>query len=220
MIKKTLLDANPDIAAEWHPTKNGSLTPEYVPFRSHKKVWWKCKKGHEWEAYISNRTRWDGCPYCVGRLPIVGETDLLTTHPQLAAEWHPTKNGFGPDTVSAGSHKKVWWICSRGHEWNTTVNSRTATPLGCPYCANKKLLKGFNDFATRYPEIAKEWHPTKNAPLLPSAFILTQHKAWWICSSCGHEWLAYIKNRAKGSGCPACANKRKGRNTQLMEKCK
>jgi len=56
--KKSLLKTNPDIAAEWHPTKNGDLTPEQVVAGSNKKAWWKCPKGpdHEWLAMLSSRT--------------------------------------------------------------------------------------------------------------------------------------------------------------------
>ena len=43
---------NPQLATEWHPTKNSKLTPDKVTPGSGKKVWWQCKKGHEWEAAI------------------------------------------------------------------------------------------------------------------------------------------------------------------------
>lgn len=201
----------PDVAAEWHPTKNGAFTPDTVLAYSSFDAAWLGKCGHEWSAKITNRTKGAGCPYCNNARVLKGFNDLCTTHPALAAEWHPTKNDVAPDSVTAGSHKKVTWCCEKGHEWVTTVNARIMNNSGCPYCSNKKLLKGYNDFATRFPDIAKEWHPTKNGDLLPSDFVLSQDKAWWICSSCGHEWLAYVKNRVKGSSCPVCANKRKGR---------
>jgi hypothetical protein len=58
---------NPSLAKEWHPTKNGTLTPQDVAPKSHKRVWWICEKGHEWESAVAIRSRSRGCPYCVGR---------------------------------------------------------------------------------------------------------------------------------------------------------
>lgn len=201
----------PAAASEWHPTKNGDLTPDNVLAYSTQEAFWLGKCGHEWSAKIVNRTKGSECPYCNNTLVLKGFNDLCTTHPALAIEWHPTKNDVTTDTVTAGSHKRITWVCEKGHEWETSVNARVARNSGCPYCANKKLLKGYNDFATRFPDIAKEWHPTKNAPLQPSDLLIGMDKIWWKCSTCGHEWDALPKNRIKGSGCPACANKRKGR---------
>lgn len=98
----------PDIAKEWHPTMNGDLLPEMIAGKSSKKVWWQCSKGHEWDAIISNRTRLGrGCPYCTGQRVLVGETDLASVNPELAKEWHPTKNvPLTPQDVTYGSKKR------------------------------------------------------------------------------------------------------------------
>lgn len=144
------------------------------------------------------------------------ENNLTITHPELAEEWHPNKNGFGPDCVTKGSHRMIVWLGKCGHEWSATVNSRTYQGNGCPYCGNRKLLEGFNDFTTRFPELAKEWHPTKNKPLDPSTILHRREAIWWKCSVCGYEWSAIIGNRIYGRGCPACANKRKGNRTPRL----
>ncbi|MBQ03731.1 hypothetical protein CL673_03350 [Candidatus Bathyarchaeota archaeon] len=60
----SLADRNPELAKEWHPIKNGDLTPAQVTPGSGKKVWWRCSRGHEWEAMVKSRTRGTGCPYC------------------------------------------------------------------------------------------------------------------------------------------------------------
>lgn len=201
---ESFASAFPDLALEWHPTKNGTRTPDSVAVYSSFSAWWLGKCSHEWQTAVYNRSRGSRCPYCSNDKVLAGFNDLQTTHPDLVLEWHPTKNAFGPDSVTAGSKKKVMWQCKNGHEWQTTVLSRTTGKSGCPYCANKKLLRGFNDFATRYPALALEWHPTKNLPLTPSDFITSADKAWWKCSVCGHEWAALPKNRAHGHGCPIC----------------
>ncbi|WP_418608199.1 zinc-ribbon domain-containing protein [Georgenia sp. SUBG003] len=68
--------------------------------------------------------------------------------------------------VTAGSGRKAYWQCPREHAFEAVIVKRVSGS-GCPICANRKVLAGFNDLATRHPEIAADWHPTKNAPLAP-----------------------------------------------------
>lgn len=123
-------------------------------------------------------------------------------------EWDFEKNsrlGYSPDSFSYGSSKKVWWKCNRGHEWEAVVSSRSRG-CGCPYCSNRKVLKGFNDFATTFPDLAQEWHPSKNEGLQPTEFTYGSGKmVWWLCKN-GHEYQASIHNRTRGTGCPKCAS--------------
>ena len=202
-----LATVNSELAAEWHPTKNGNLTPDMVMKGSEKKVWWQCKQGHEWQATIASRSNGAGCPYCSRRNVIKGVNDLATVNPELAAEWHPTKNGeLTPDMVTAGSSKKVWWRCKRGHEWLATIASRS-NGAGCPYCSRRNVIKGVNDLATVNPELAAEWHPTKNGELTPDMVTAgSSKKVWWQCEQ-GHEWLAKINHRSSGVGCPYCSGR-------------
>ena len=123
---------------QWHSTKNETLTPQEVSKGSRKKIWWQCEKGHEWEAMIYSRTAGSGCPYCRGKYPILGKTDLATTHPQLANEWHPNKNHpLTPHQVSSGSNKRVWWQCEKGHEWEALIPNRAVRGDGCVLCKKK-----------------------------------------------------------------------------------
>lgn len=133
---------NMHLLKEWDYEKNGDLKPESVSFRSAKKISWKCSHGHEWKALVCNRTRARGCPYCANKIVAKGENDLQTLFPDIAKEWHPTKNGeLTPSDVVAGSDKKVWWKCSEGHEWEATICNRTVNGTGCLQCFRKRLVK-------------------------------------------------------------------------------
>lgn len=130
----------PDIAAQWHPTKNGTLKPEGVTACSNRRIWWRCEKGHEWRTLVAHRTAiGTGCPYCAGFRVLTGFNDLATLEPDIAAQWHPELNGeLTAQMVMPGSHKKVWWQCAEGHVWNAVVYSRTGPrKCGCPVCAGK-----------------------------------------------------------------------------------
>ena len=135
----SLADRYPDIAAQWHPTKNGAVQPSEVTCSTRKMFWWKCVEGHEWDAPVVERTRSKGCPICSGKRIVPGINDLATKMPALAKQWHPTKNGeLKPSDVTVGSGKKVWWQCEMcGNEWAAVIGNRSKGS-GCPRCAHKK----------------------------------------------------------------------------------
>ncbi len=137
---KKFLSEYPELIKEWHPTKNEELKPEEINY-GNIVVWWLCPKGHEYDSIISGRTRKGqsrGCPYCSGRR-VSDDNNLKSLFPKIADEWHPDKNGdLKPDEVTYGSGKKVWWLCSKGHSFENTINHRTSRKTsGCPHCYRK-----------------------------------------------------------------------------------
>ena len=91
---------------------------------THRTVWWMCDKGHEWQAQVKSRVNGSGCPICANRIVVSGVNDLASQYPELARQWHPTKNGdLTPDQVSPGTRRKVWWICDKGHKYRSSVSS-------------------------------------------------------------------------------------------------
>ena len=283
----------PSIAKEWHPTKNGNITPEMVSRGSNKRFWWKCQLcGFEWQATVANRVLGRNCPQCSKKQAskkhrdsiVISRGSLSEKYPQLIDEWDFEKNEVLPSEISAGSGEKAWWKCSScGYEWLADIHSRvkgngcpicgrarqnkkhhdsalknngsllencpdlckewdynsnTISPAdivvgsklnawwicsicgnkyvarvnnrailhrGCPYCAGKRVLQGFNDLLTIRPDIAKEWHPTKNLDLKPTDVTVgSNKKVWWKCSTCGNEWEASVSKRVSGQNCPLC----------------
>ncbi len=121
----------PNLVTEWDE-KNDNLITDYTP-GCHYRAWWKCVRGHEWQAQINHRARKinpSGCPHCSKRLR---HTHQTSDYPHLVAEWH-VKNGSGINKYTPGSRYKAWWICSLGHEWQTQLYHRTGkNASGCPY---------------------------------------------------------------------------------------
>ena len=158
---------------QWCDEKNGPLKPTQVFTGSTQKIWWKCNKGHEWETTIKHRSYGKGCPYCSGRYPIKGKTDLANINPNLAREWNYEKNGdLKPENFTANSGKKVWWKCNKGHSWKTSIYSRAIKNTGCPYCSNNFVCTGYNDLQTKYPQLALEWNYQKNKN---NTFVLIEY---------------------------------------------
>lgn len=204
-MKGTLAEIRPDLASEWHTSKNGDLKFSEMTSSSGRKVWWICEQGHEWEARIADRTNNHGCPYCAGRKVLSGINDLQTLFPAIAGEWNYQRNpGLSPKCVTAKSHKKVWWICSKGHEWESTVKNRTLNESTCPYCSGRLAIPGKNDIATKFPDLMKEWNYERNIGVDPNQQLqYSSRKVWWT-GSCRHEWQDTITHRTQGRGCPVC----------------
>lgn len=202
-----LVSLSPDVAKDWHPTKNGSLLASMVMNKSHKKVWWVCSERHEWEAAVSGRTNsHSGCPFCSGRNKVVGVDDVVTLYPFLLKDLHPTLANVS-DLVgkSSFSREKFWWVCSEGHSYQQSIMNHVSRNHGCPVCSGNVLLAGFNDLLTKNSSLASEWNHVKNRSLLPSQVTSsTTQQVWWVCSE-GHEWEAAVYSRTASNGCPRCS---------------
>ena len=208
----SLRSLHPELAAMWHPTKNGDVTADDVTAGSGRRFWWKCPKGDD-HAFIAQPVALKEdratCPYCNGS-KVGADNNLKYRYPEVAREWHPFKNeGLQPENVYFKSTKKVWWQCSAhaSHEWQMTINNRTMSGQKCPYCANKRVCDT-NSLAILFPEIAKEWHPNKNGALKPSDVTFgSKRNIWWKCPVAeDHVWRAHPKSRTgRGDGCPFCS---------------
>jgi very-short-patch-repair endonuclease len=147
-----------------------------------------------------------------GPLP---ERSLLSVSPDLAAEWNEERNGrLTPSSVAAWTSRKVWWRCQVGHEWSASPKHRFNKGqkiIQCPTCskAPKSARRFEESLAGKFPEIAREWHPTKNIGLDPTKLLpFSSRSAWWICPR-GHEYSSVIANRtAQAHGCGYCRGSR------------
>ena len=226
--ENSLAVVRPDLAAEWHPTKNGLLRPDQIHAQSNKMVWW-LKEYYdeeknetfyfEWQCKVNNRYHGDCCGFLTGKRVLLGYNDLASNYPDLAKQWSP-KNKLKPTQVSCHSQKKILWVIEYfdpilnktfNLEWVSSVSDRV-NGNGCPYLSGKKLLVGFNDLGTRYPEIAKEWNYKKNNGLTPQDFMsASSKKVYWIHhhkdliteEEFDFEWIDSIAHRTIDKrGCP------------------
>ena len=216
LLSDSLYDKRPKLLSEWDYEKNGNLTPKDVTCNSAYKVWWLCSNGHSYKAAVFSRAREKGtnCPYCANRKVLAGFNDLKTVYPEIAEEWDYDNNkGLNPQDVLSGSGKKVWWLCPNGHSYEMEISQKTGkNRCGCPYCSTpaKKVLKGFNDLETKFPQIAKEWHPFLNGNTKPSTVLCgSDKKVWWMCKR-GHSYEMSISSRTgnKKGNCPYCSNQK------------
>lgn len=138
---RSIFGMAPQLKEEWDFEENEalSLDPKKLPGGSGRKAAWICSKdnSHRWTTVIRNRVLLEtGCPYCAGQIATT-YSNLLVDAPEIALEWHPTKNGdTRPTDVKAGSGIKRWWLCPKGHSYQTSPGARTgAKGTGCPTCS-------------------------------------------------------------------------------------
>lgn len=207
-IEHSFASLFPDLASEWDQEKNGTVSLYSVPPYSNKNYWWKCSVcGYSYKTCTNHRSNGGGCPVCSGKATIPGYNDFESLYPDVAREWNYEKNELLPSQFTQSSNKRVWWKCAFGHEWQAQINERTrkGQQTGCPYCSNKKVLAGYNDLKTLYPDLAAEWDVVKNGELTAEKVTPGSSKSvFWKCSVCGNRWTAVIYSRKNGCGCPVC----------------
>lgn len=150
---------------------------------AHRKVWWRCPKGHSWQASVASRvTSNAGCPFCAGQKVLPGFNDLEAKEPVIASQWYPTLNGsFAPQQVTPGSSRRAWWLCENGHAWKSVISSRTGKQrCGCPVCAGRPLGQC-------------------TAAILTKRFVSSERSTW---ASWQSSFLPSWKTRSSGM-CPS-----------------
>lgn len=209
-MAESLASARPDLVAQWDHARNGDLSPDDVSRSSGRRVWWVCSiaDDHMWQATVSNRVHLNTrCPFCFNNR-FCRSNSMAATHPALAEQWHPTKNGdLTPFDVRALTRTKIWWQCvvDPTHIWCSAGRSRVEGGSGCGRCAASTPKSG--DYLVDVnPEVAAQWHPTLNEPLRLATMARASNKSvWWQCpTDPAHVWRTRVKTRAV-SGCPECA---------------
>ena len=150
------------------------------------------------------------------------DESLAALHPEIAKEWHPTKNGkLKPENFPAQSNHIAWWFLPYDDpktgkhfefEWQAPIYTRIKG-IGCPYLKNRKILEGFNDAVTMYPEILDEWDFSSNTKSPYEISPGSEYKANFICKKCGKAYSMYVYHFTEGRRCPHC-------NTRKFTNCK
>ena len=202
----TLATKAPLIAAEWHSTNNALSPKDIVALSSFCAVWQCLACSHVWTTSVKHRVRdGTGCPVCrrfAGRAKKRRPSLADSNHP-LLAEWDHSRNaalGISPNTVTLGSSKKVFWLCSKCpagqvHSYLATPKRRSQKqfPTGCPFCSGLKACK-CNSLQTHYPQFASEWDLVKNKGTPDDHTAHSTYVAWWT-SPLRQSWQQSIVTR-------------------------
>ncbi len=199
---------HPEIAKLWDENKNIIPVTNIFYTASQNEYWWVCDKGHQYESTVLKKIRHIACPICYNKQLLPNVNDTETSYPHLTKEWNTEANPKKLNQTLPNDPSKYWWVCDKGHNWEATIQSKLKNKTSCPICSHRILQQGANDLATTNPELANEWHPTKNGGLTPEqVFSGSGKKVWWKCAV-GHEWETTPNVRSyQKTGCPVCAGR-------------
>lgn len=190
--KGSFAQVYPDLMEYWND--DNTVDPYSIPPTYSKPIKWKCENSHVWERTIALQAKILSCPHCKGE-----ERKLFASLPEMREQWDDLRNGdINPESVSAYSNEKLYWICPNGHSYQAAPEKLMRRKTRCPVCSS---------FGFARPDLFEEWHPTKNGDKTPYDFTAkSNHVAWFYCPICGEEYTARISNRAmrKSCGCAKC----------------
>lgn len=216
-----------NMLSEWDYKNNGGKLPTQFTKAADVMINWKHTiefNGqifeHSWPAVLAVRTNSGcGCPICSGAKIQEGFNDFATRckyygKDYLLDEWDWEKNnalGIFPNEVSYHKDIDVWWkhtVIKNGksfeHSWPAKLYSRS-DGHGCPICDNRKLLKGYNDLETCYPDLALEFDEERNGCKASDVIAGSHEEYWWKCLDCGESWPMRPESRIhKKTGCKHC----------------
>ena len=205
-----LRSAAPHLVNELNPALNGGLAAEDISASSTLKLAWTCARGHTYVATPASRTTTNStCPVCTKRVVVAGVNDLATTNRMLASEFHPSEYPRRATVmVAAGSTTNILWLCAEGHSFRAPIAARAAGQ-NCPTCTTAAKHASARSLMESHPDIAKQWHPTRNYPRSPADYVHgSRNLAWWVCDD-GHEYSQRIERRTvAGNGCPICSRQK------------
>lgn len=143
---------------------------------------------------------------------------LIETHPEIASEWHPLKNGaLRANDYRATAKDLIWWRCDQGHEYQASIYSRVRSG-GCKVCHRAKHVEASRltklakskSFAEASPLLVAQWDTERNGDLRPDNVSFKSKKMiWWKCNE-GHSWQSTPGRRTRGDGCPECYKQNQG----------
>lgn len=176
-----------------------------MAYGSQKYASFTCKKGHKYQAMLNEQIRF-GCPVCSGNSVIPGVNDLKTTDPNIAKDWDYEKSfPYRPEDFTRQSDRVASWICPvSGGKWDSTINGRMRNQSS-PFVTSQKLLPGFNDIATRFPDLVPIYSTDNKIGLDQIKSTSYEDTLIWECPKCGGRWERKLSSMVERPRCLVCS---------------
>ncbi len=157
----------PGLASMWDAEKNAGIVFGTLDATHANPVWWRCPEGHSFQRPPVRMLADDACPTCA-----LEKTSLAALAPNVAAEWHATKNAVRPDEIPADHVMNAWWTCPNGHEYQATVRARTQGNRQCPTCYGGWSLENIRAFVKSLVGHLDKLNPSELFALAMQAGVL------------------------------------------------
>lgn len=181
-----------------------------LPKSSQRYALFICDKGHEYENMIKGQIKY-GCPVCSGDTVIPGVNDLATTDPEYAENWdYEGSFPYRPEDVSRRSDRLMSWICPvSGGKWKRTVNGHVSAKGKSPYTNNMKIHVGYNDVATRFPNLVPLYSNDNKIKLEEITSLDHKDVLIWECPQCNGKWKRKLSSMINIQRCLVCSKEYK-----------
>ncbi len=157
----------PGLALQWDADKNPGITFAHLDATHASAVWWRCPNAHSFQRPPVRMLADDTCPTCA-----LETSSLAAVAPNVAAEWHATKNAIAPSEIPADHVMNAWWVCPNGHEYQATVRARTASNRKCPTCYGGWSLENIRAFVKSLVGHITKFDPSELFALAMQAGVL------------------------------------------------
>ncbi len=157
----------PGLASQWDSEKNVGISFATLDATHVNPVWWRCTNGHSFQRPPVRMLADDACPTCA-----LTRTSLAALAPNVAGEWHSTKNAIAPTEIPADHVMNAWWTCPNGHEYQATVRARTQGNRRCPTCYGGWSLENIRAFVKSLVGHLDKLNPSELFALAMQAGVL------------------------------------------------
>ena len=157
----------PGIAAQWDAERNPGIAFATLDATHASPVWWRCPNGHGFQRPPVRMLADDACPTCA-----LEQSSLAALAPNVAAEWHPTRNAITPAEIPADHVTNAWWTCPNGHDYQATVRARTQGNRRCPTCYGGWSLESIRAFVKSLVGHLDKLNPSELFALAMQAGVL------------------------------------------------
>jgi hypothetical protein len=200
----------PDLVPSFDLHRNGGITAADIASGSKTLYWWICSSGHSHRAAPFDKSIGsERCSIESNKTLVLGINTVLDTHPEAANSTAETwGSSRSPAQNFSGSKIIVEWCCVAGHTFRARYWEVTSGKIRCTKCPRTRTFDAANSLASRHPELARLWHPTRNDGLTPADVTPGERRiVWWQCAK-GHSNQARIDRRAAGQKCGICSSRR------------
>lgn len=177
-------DIHPELLDEY--ADENKIDPFEVYPNSKKEVLWRCVNNpdHTWSATFALKHAGGGpCPVCSRTKLIKGINTFADVHPEYL-DMYSDNNERKPDEIFYNASPMFRWNCRTCHgQYSAYIREIISGEKTCPFCNDRLLLPGLNDFATKHPDLMKNYEYIANR-LITNPDCIPEKSTmllWWKC---------------------------------------
>ena len=215
MTEKQTFDKHPK-SLFW--SKRNEKKPNEVALNSHKKFWFDCNCGHQFDSTLLNINHGNNwCGYCSSPPKKLCDNELckicfnnsFASHEK--SKYWAYDNQLTPRQVFKNADRiKYYFNCNCGHKIEVNLKGLNRENKWCSYCAHQKLCDNEDCamcFENSFASVEKSCNLNELSINPRTLFKRTNKKFKFDCDECDGIFETQLSDVTKGVWCPYCVNK-------------